>query len=113
MIMSLLIFLDFHTISTTKLFTTFFVTLYMASSFKTNEPPPHHRKQRKTLEALMGIRQEQRERDKSKIASEVSRRATPPALKQTSTLLIQHGSRKKPNHGNNNPPGKTSHILRL
>lgn len=57
----------------------------------------------------MGIRQEQRERDKSKIASEVSRRATPPALKQ-STLLIQHGSRKKPNHSNNNPPGKTSHI---
>ena len=52
----------------------------------------------------MGIRQEQRERDRSKIAAEVSRRATPPALKQTSTLLIQHG-RKKPNHSNNNPPG--------
>ena len=50
------------------------------------------RKQRKTLEALMGIRQEQRERDKRAVLSDVSR-VTPPSLKQ-STLLIQHG--KKP-----------------
>ena len=60
------------------------------------------RKQRKTLEALMGIRQEQREREKRAVLSEVSRRATPPSLKQ-STLLIQTHN-KKPERGTRNPP---------
>ena len=67
------------------------------------------RKQRKTLEALMGIRQEQRERDKRAVLSDVSRRPTPPSLKQ-STLLIQHG--KKP-HQVQQPVARSSVIFRF
>jgi hypothetical protein len=47
------------------------------------------RKQRKTLEALMGIRQEQYRDRERKVKDDIARKNTPPSLKQ-STLLIQH-----------------------